>query len=292
MRYKGTVIRRFSEANSYLLQCTLGCSHNKCSFCGTYKDKPFRIRPMAEIKTDIRMAREHYGDLEKVFLCDGDAIVLPTHMLEEILDELYGAFSSLRHVGTYVGPKSTLGKSPEELTTLRAAGLTKAYLGVETGDDQVLTDINKMVNANEMLMAGQRLVEAGMNLSAMVLLGIAGTGRRSHEHATATAGMINRMKPHYLAALTVTPIPGTPLFSQVDAGEFELPDPFGTLAEMRTLFEHITIDNLKFVGVHASNYLPINGTLQQDKAFMLSTVDEVLKSKDHTRMRSERMRGL
>jgi len=292
MRYEGTVIRPFSEANSYLLQCTLGCSHNKCSFCGTYKDKPFRIRPMAEIKTDIRMAREHYGDLEKVFLCDGDAIVLPTHMLEEILDELYGAFSSLRHVGTYVGPKSTLGKSPEELTTLRAAGLTKAYLGVETGDDQVLTDINKMVNANEMLMAGQRLVEAGMNLSAMVLLGIAGTGRRSHEHATATAEMINRMKPHYLAALTVTPIPGTPLFSQVDAGEFELPDPFGTLAEMRTLFEHITIDNLKFVGVHASNYLPINGTLQQDKAFMLSTVDEVLKSKDHTRMRSERMRGL
>ena len=292
MRYEGTVIRPFSEANSYLLQCTLGCSHNKCSFCGTYKDKPFRIRPMAEIKTDIRMAREHYGDLEKVFLCDGDAIVLPTHMLEEILDELYGAFSSLRHVGTYVGPKSTLGKSPEELTTLRAAGLTKAYLGVETGDDQVLTDINKMVNANEMLMAGQRLVEAGMNLSAMVLLGIAGTGRRSHEHATAPAEMINRMKPHYLAALTVTPIPGTPLFSQVDAGEFELPDPFGTLAEMRTLFEHITIDNLKFVGVHASNYLPINGTLQQDKALMLSTVDEVLKSKDHTRMRSERMRGL
>ena len=292
MRYEGTVIRPFSEANSYLLQCTLGCSHNKCSFCGTYKDKPFRIRPMAEIKADIRMAREHYGDLEKVFLCDGDAIVLPTHMLEEILDELYGAFSSLRHVGTYVGPKSTLGKSPEELTTLRAAGLTKAYLGVETGDDQVLTDINKMVNANEMLMAGQRLVEAGMNLSAMVLLGIAGTGRRSHEHATATAEMINRMKPHYLAALTVTPIPGTPLFSQVDAGEFELPDPFGTLAEMRTLFEHITIDNLKFVGVHASNYLPINGTLQQDKALMLSTVDEVLKSKDHTRMRSERMRGL
>ena len=292
MRYEGTVIRPFSEANSYLLQCTLGCSHNKCSFCGTYKDKPFRIRPIAEIKTDIRMAREHYGDLEKVFLCDGDAIVLPTHMLLEILDELYGAFPSLRHVGTYVGPKSTLDKSPEELTTLRAAGLTKAYLGVETGDDQVLNDINKMVNAKEMLTAGQRLVEAGMNLSAMVLLGIAGKGRRSHEHATATAEMINRMKPHYLAALTVTPIPGTPLFSRMDAGKFELPDPFGTLVEMRSLFKHITIDNLKFVGVHASNYLPINGTLQRDKALMLSTVDEVLKTKDHTRIRSERMRGL
>jgi radical SAM superfamily enzyme YgiQ (UPF0313 family) len=292
MRYEGTVIRPFSEANSYLLQCTLGCSHNKCTFCGTYKDKPFRIRPMAEIKADIRMAREHYGDLEKAFLCDGDAIVLPTQMLLDILHELYATFPSLRHVGTYVGPQSALGKSLEALTTLRVAGLTKAYLGVETGDDQLLKEVNKGVDAAGMLMAGQRLVEAGINLSAMVLLGIAGKGPRSHAHATATAEMVNRMKPHYLAALTVTPIPHTPLFDQVSAGKFELLDPFETLAEMRTLFEHITIDNLKFVGVHASNYLPINGTLQRDKARMLATVDEVLETKDRSRMRSERMRGL
>ncbi|KJS31001.1 MAG: methyltransferase [Desulfatitalea sp. BRH_c12] len=292
MRYEGTVIRPFSEANSYLLQCTLGCSHNKCTFCGTYKDKPFRIRPMAEIKADIRMAREHYGDLEKAFLCDGDAIVLPTPMLLDILHELYAAFPSLRHVGTYVGPQSSLGKSLDALTTLRAAGLTKAYLGVETGHDQLLEEVHKGVDAAGMLMAGQRLVAAGINLSAMVLLGIAGKGPRSHAHATATAEMVNRMKPHYLAALTITPIPHTPLFSQVRAGKFELLDPFETLAEMRTLFEHITIENLKFVGVHASNYLPINGTLQRDKARMLATVDEVLETKDRTRMRSERMRGL
>ncbi len=292
MRYEGTVIRPFSEANSYLLQCTLGCSHNRCTFCGTYKDKPFRIRPMDDIKTDIRMARDYYGDVEKVFLCDGDAIVLPTDTLLEILGVLYGTFPSLRHVGTYVGPRSTLGKSLTELNTLRGAGLTKAYLGVETGDDGVLKKVRKGVDAKQMLEAGRRLMAADMNLSAMVLLGIAGKGTASHNHACATAEIINQMKPRYLAALTVTPVPGTPLFDQVQKGQFQLLDPFETLEEMRTLFDNITIDNLKFVGVHASNYLPINGTLQRDKARMLATVDEVLDTRDGNRLRGENMRGL
>ncbi len=292
MRYEGTVIRPFSEANSYLLQVTLGCSHNRCTFCGTYKDKPFRIRSMDDIKTDIRMAQSYYGDLEKAFLCDGDAIVLPTEVLLEILGELYATFPSLRHVGTYAGPRSTLGKTMDELLTLRAAGLTKAYLGVETGDDKLLKEVHKGVGADQMLEAGRRLVAADMNLSAMVLLGIAGKGPASQKHAAATAEMINRMKPRYLAALTVTPVPGTPLFDQVRAGEFELLDPFETLEEMRTLFDRITIDDLKFVGVHASNYLPVNGTLQRDKARMLAMVDEVLATRDSSRLRGEHMRGL
>lgn len=292
MRYEGNIIRPFSEADSYLLQVTLGCSHNGCTFCGTYKDKPFRIRPLEEIKTDIRMAREHLGDAQKVFLCDGDAIVLPTEMLLEILKALYAAFASLRHVGTYVGPKSTLGKSPAELNALRAAGLTKAYLGVETGDDLLLADVNKGVDASQMLQAGRNLVAAGFNLSAMVLLGLAGKGDLSHAHARATAGMINAMQPRYLAAMTVTPIPGTPLFRQVRCGQFELLDAFETLAEMHTMLDHITLDPLKFVGVHASNYLPINGTLQRDKDKMLAMVDEVLQSRDTKRIRSEQMRGL
>jgi len=292
MRYEGTVIRPFSEADSYLLQCTLGCSHNRCTFCGTYKDKPFRIRPMDDIKTDIRMAKDYYGDVEKVFLCDGDAIVMPTAMILEILRELYDTFPSLRHVGTYAGPKSTLGKSMQELNNLRAAGLTKAYLGVETGDDGLLTTVEKGVNAEKMLAAGQHLVAADINLSAMVLLGIAGKGPGSRDHAVATAEMINQMKPRYLAALTVTPIPGTPLFEQVQTGKFQLLDPFETLEEMRTLLDRITMDHLKFVGVHASNYLPINGTLQRDKQGMLAVIDEVLASRDSGRLRNERMRGL
>jgi radical SAM superfamily enzyme YgiQ (UPF0313 family) len=292
MRYEGNIIRPFSEANSYLLQVTLGCSHNKCTFCGTYKDKPYRVRPIDEIMTDIDMAKDHYGDLEKAFLCDGDAIVLPTDMLLKIINRLYESFPSLRHVGTYVGPRSTLNKSMDDLKRLHAAGLTKAYLGVETGDDKLLEIVKKGVNAKEMLNAGQNLIEAGINLSAMVLLGIAGKGELSRQHAIATAKMISAMKPQYLAALTVTPVPHTPLYQQVQSGKFELMDAFETLEEMKTLFEHITMDNLKFVGIHASNYLPINGTLQRDKERMIATVDEVLKNRDRGKMRSEAMRGL
>ncbi len=292
MRYEGTIFRPFSEANSYLLQCTIGCSHNGCTFCGMYKDKHYRQRHLAEIREDIRLAREHYGDIEKVFLIDGDAIALPSATLLEILYELYAAFPSLRHVGTYVGPRSTLEKSLSELTALRAAGLTKAYLGVETGDDQLLRAINKGVGASEMLQAGRNLVNAGFNLSSMVLLGLAGKGERSHAHAVATAAITNAMRPHYLAALTVTPVPGTALFRQVQAGTFQPLDAFETLAEMRVLFCHLGEAPLKFVGVHASNYLPINGRLPEDRARMLEAIDSVLATRDPGRLRAEHQRGL
>jgi radical SAM superfamily enzyme YgiQ (UPF0313 family) len=291
MRYEGNIFRPFSEARSYLLQCTIGCSHNRCTFCGMYKDKKYRVRDLQEIKEDIRMARDHYGDLEKVFLCDGDAIAIDTEILLEILGELYRAFPSLRHVGSYVGPKSTLSKSMSELSALRAAGLTKAYLGVETGDEQLLKDINKGVGYDEMLLAGQNLVNCGINLSSMVLLGIGGK-KRSLEHALATARITNAMKPHYLAALTVTPVPGTVLYRHIKEGRFEMLDPYETLQEMKVIFENITIDNLHFVGSHASNYLPIKGTLQKDKAEMIRTVEYVLNSRDSRYLRSEEMRGL
>lgn len=292
MRYEGAIFRPFSEADSYLLQCTIGCSHNRCTFCGMYKDKRYRIRPLDDILTDIRMAKEQYGDVEKVFLCDGDAIAIPTEQLLRILEALFAAFPSLRHVGTYVGPVSVLAKSPAELSTLRQAGLAKAYLGVETGDERLLQEVSKGVSAAEMLEAGTRLVEAGMNLSSMVLLGLAGKGPRSLEHARATAEITNAMRPRYLAALTVTPVPGTVLYSQVEKGAFELPDAFETLAEMRELIAGITIDGLKFVGVHASNYLPLNGTLQKDRAAMLSRIDTVIQTRDHNLLRPEHTRGL
>ena len=292
MRYEGTIYRPFSEANSYLLQCTVGCSHNRCTFCGMYKDKRYRIRSIDEIRVDIAMAGEYYGDLEKVFLCDGDAIDIDTGTLLEILKALYGTFPSLRHVGTYVGPQSTLRKTMDELLTLRNAGLTKAYLGVESGDDRVLAAVKKGVTADEMLRAGQNLIAAGIGLSSMILLGIAGKGERSAEHAVATARITNEMKPQYLAALTVTPVPGTVLYRQVQTGEFEVMDAFETLEEMKILFEHLIMDNLKFVGVHASNYLPINGTLQKDKEAMLATINDVLASRDRQMLRDERVRGL
>lgn len=292
MRYEGNIFRPFSEANSYLLQCTIGCSHNQCTFCGMYKDKKYRERSLAEIMEDIAMAKDHYGDLEKVFLCDGDAIALETDMLLAILRKLYGTFPSLRHVGSYVGPQSTLSKTMEELKTLRAAGLTKAYIGVETGDDELLKKVKKGVGYDQMLEAGQNLVEAGINLSAMVLLGLAGKGEASKRHALATAKICNEMKPQYLAALTVTPVPGTVLYRQLQRGEFELLDPFETLEEMKWIFENIAADNMKFVGTHASNYLPVVGTLQKDKQKMIAMVDEVLKNKNESMLRPDYMRGL
>ncbi|MRR18086.1 MAG: radical SAM protein, partial [Deltaproteobacteria bacterium] len=276
MRYEGNIFRPFSEANSYLLQCTIGCSHNQCTFCSMYKDKKYRVRETAEIMEDIRMAKNRYGDVEKVFLCDGDAIAIETETLLGLIHTLYATFPSLRHVGSYVGPQSTLAKSPQELSALRKAGLTKAYIGVETGDEELLAKVKKGVGYAEMLQAGERLVAADINLSAMVLLGLAGPGEASVRHALATARIVNEMKPQYLAALTVTPVPGTLLYRQMQKGEFQLLDPFETLAEMKVIFENITIDPLKFVGTHASNYLPVVGTLQKDKSSMIALVDKVL----------------
>lgn len=293
MRYEGQIFRPFSEANSFILQCTIGCSHNGCSFCGMYKDKRYRIRSLEEISQDIEMAKAHHGDLEKVFLCDGDAIAMESDLLLEILRRLYETFPSLRHVGSYVGPQSTLGKSMTELCALRAAGLTKAYLGVETGDESMLKQINKGVTVEEMLEAGTRLVNAGINLSAMVLLGLAGNDTAVQERiAIATAQLCSRMKPRYLAALTVTPVPGTRLYREMEKGVYVPPDAFATLEEMKTLFEHLDADNMKFVGVHASNYLPINGTLPKDKARMVGLIDSVLEKRDLSRLRPETMRAL
>ena len=292
MRYEGNIFRPFSEAASYLLQCTIGCSHNQCTFCGMYKDVKYRVRETAEILEDIRMAKDYYGDVEKVFLCDGDAIAIETDTLLTIIDTLYSTFPSLRHIGSYVGPQSTLTKSKEELRALREAGLTKAYIGVETGDDDLLRKIKKGVGYDEMLLAGRRLVEADINLSVMVLLGLAGPGEASVRHALATARICNEMKPQYLAALTVTPVPGTVLYRQVQKGEFQLLDPFETLVEMKQIFENITMDNLKFVGTHASNYLPITGTLQKDKQKMIALVDKVLAGRDERLLRPDHLRGL
>lgn len=292
MRYEGNIFRPFSEANSYLLQCTIGCSHNQCTFCGMYKDKRFRIRSLEEIFTDIQMAKEAYGDVEKVFLCDGDAIAIDTDVLLQILSELYKTFPSLRHVGTYVGPQSTLHKGVDNLKILREAGLAKAYLGLETGDEQTLKEIKKGVTYEQMLAAGRALIDAGMNLSAMVLLGIAGKGERSRQHALATAKICNEIKPQYLAALTFTPVPGTILHRKIANNEFELMDPFETLAEMKLMIENLEVDGLKFVGTHASNYLPITGKLPQDKGDMISLIQSVLENKDMRSLRSERMRGL
>ncbi len=283
MRYEGNIYRPPCEWRSYLLQATVGCSHNACTFCNMYKDKKFRVRSMDEILEDIAMAKEYYGDLRRVFLCDGDAIVIPTEDLLKILRTLYSTFPSLETVSTYAGPRSTLRKTPEELKALRQAGLTRAYLGVETGSDELLAATHKGVNAEQMLRAGIMIREAGMDLWAMVLIGLAGRGEPSRRHALATAEMINTMKPRHLSALTFMPVPGTPMYEDIQAGRFQTVTPREALEETRTLLDRLTVEPLHFTSDHASNYVTLKGSLPEDKPAMLAQLDAALRGESPVR---------
>ncbi len=281
MRYDSDLLYRPpGEWKSYLLQCTIGCSNNQCTFCGMYKEKKFRIRPVPEILEDIDMARDYYGPgLQRVFLMDGDAIIMKTEELLQILGKLYKTFPKLEKVTLYAGPKSTLSKTPEELRTLREAGLSRAYLGVESGSDQVLQFIRKGCSAGQMLLAGQRLGEAGIDLWVTIILGMTGAngeGGDWREHILSTASMINAMRPRHLSAMTFAPAKGTPLGEDVLAGRFEVCSASHVLEECRLLLEHLDVDPLHFTSNHASNYLPLKGGLPEDKQKFLDMIDQAL----------------
>ena len=288
MRYEGDIYRPPGEWKSYLLQTTVGCSNNTCTFCNMYRDKKFHIRPMADILEDIRMAKAYYGDVQRVFLCDGDAIIMRTDDLLTILDTLYATFPSLEKVTTYAGPRSTLTKTPEELRLLREHGLARAYLGGETGSDALLRKVKKGVDARQMLEAGVRLREAGMDLWVMVLLGLGGSGG-SEGHILDTAAMMNEMKPRHLSALTLTLYPGTELYDDFQAGKFQPITPVESLREVRLLLEKLEVAPLHFTCDHASNYVPLKGSLPEDRERFLRQLDRALES--GAGMRPEWSRG-
>ncbi len=292
MRYDSDLLYRPpGEWKSYLLQCTIGCSHNKCTFCGMYKEKKFRIRPTGEILEDIDMAREYYGPgLQRVFLMDGDAIIIKTEEMLKILHKLYRTFPHLEKVTVYAGPRSTLSKSVEELKILHQAGLSRAYLGVESGSEAVLRFINKGCTARQMLQAGQNLVEAGIDLWVTVILGITGADGDWEEHILSTANMINEMKPRHLSAMTFAPAKGTPLGDEVLAGRFKVCSPDHILEECRLLIEHLDVNPLHFTSNHASNYLPLKGGLPEDREQFLSLIDQALAGK--IRLRKTLNRGI
>jgi len=281
MRYEGNIYRPPPEADTYILQCTIGCSYNKCTYCSMYKGVHYRARSIEELKEDILMAKRAYGSrVKKVFLSDGDAISLPTSMLLEILSELYTAFPKLSHVSTYAGPKSTLSKSQEELEQLRKVGLTMTYLGVESGSDEVLTAVRKGVTAKEMLEAGNNIVKSGIKLVAMVMVGLGGSGGRSQVHAKKTAELINQMKPYLLGILTTVAIKGTVLHRKTITGDFKLLDRYDVLEEMKMLLEHIELQDLYVDATHASNLLPIKGLLRDCKPEILASINKYLQNKD------------
>lgn len=296
MRYEGTIYRPPGEWKSYLLQCTVGCSHNTCTFCAMYKDKRYRVRPMAEILEDIEMARDYYAhpvsgvpQVRRVFLCDGDAIAMDMGQLLTILERLREAFPLLERVTTYAGPQSTLEKTPEELKALCEAGLTRAYLGVETGWSELLRKVGKGVSAEEMLEAGVRLREAGMDLWIMILLGLAGTGEPSRTHIERSVELVNAMRPRHLSALTYVPEPGTPMYRDIQAGRFCCISAEEALLETKWLVEGLQVEPLHFTANHASNYLPLKGGLPEDRAHFLAQLEGALSGETGIRQGRHRV---
>lgn len=289
MHYEGTCIRPPSEAYSILLQVTVGCSHNKCTFCGTYKDKRFRIKDNDVILSDILYASKHMRNRDKVFLMDGDALIIPQKRLMWILERIREYLPWVRRVGAYANTKSIKMKSPEDLIELRKNGLGIIFLGVETGVDEIRKKINKGSTAAICIEMGRKIKAAGIKLSVTVLLGIAGR-EMSLEHARATGKLLTEMDPDYVGALTVMLIPGTLLSQEYKKGEFELPDESGLLKELREMILHTNLTRGLFFSNHASNYLPIKARLPRGKQDALDLIDTALRGEIN--LRPEWMRAL
>ena len=285
------VIRPPSEANSYILQVTYGCSHNRCTFRGTYADKPFRARPIQEVLEDVALARAEIPDTRCVFLADGNALVLSAERLVTILDALASAFPRLRRVGLYANARDILGKTDAELAALRQRKLTIIYLGLESGSDEVLRRVHKGITAAEMVEAVRRLRGAGMRASVIGLLGLGGT-ELAAEHAEATGRVVSAMDPEYFSMLTVMLIPGTELYRQWRQGTFKLPEPKCLLQELRLVITHCDgLSRCVFRTNHASNYLPLAGTLSREKTELLAAIDEAL-GRGQSALRPEAWRAL
>ena len=290
MDYEGFIIRPPSEAYSLLLQVTTGCSHNKCTFCGTYRQKKFKIKPIERIKKDLDEARQ-YEDVDRVFLCDGDALIIPQPKLKEILELINENLSDIERIGTYANAKSILRKSVEELKELKSLGLKIVYLGVETGNAELLKKIHKGVTCEQMIQAGRRIKEAGIILSVTVLLGLGGR-EKSIDHALDTAKILTDMDPDYVGALTLMLIPETELYEDYLAGRFVLPDQFGFIRELYLMIEKSSFTDCYFTSNHASNYLPVKAHLPREKEKNLKMIGSVIHEKDISRLRPEYLRGL
>jgi len=289
MHYEGICIRPPSEATSILLQATVGCSHNKCTFCGTYKDKRFRIKENKIILSDILFASRYMKDKSRLFIMDGDALIIPFPRLRWIFEQIKKHLPWVNRIGIYANTKGIHLKKEEELAELKRMGLGIMYMGIETGDDQTLVAIRKGANAQKMIDMGRKAMAAGIKLSVTVLLGIAGK-ERSLIHARETGTLLSALDPDYIGALTLMIIPGTPLADDLYTGKFELPDSRGMIMELREMIASTNITNGLFFSNHASNYLPIKARLPKDKDRTLNLIDMALGGQ--VNLREEWMRAL
>ena len=276
MNYQGTIYRPPSEAHSILLQVTTGCSHNKCTFCGMYKDSRFSIKSEQQIFDDIHFAARNFRACDRLFLCDGDALILPQKRLVPILQAIQKELPWIQRIGVYANTKSIRMKTEEELAELGSLGLKIAYMGLESGDDVTLKEIQKGADAAEMIAMGKKINSAGIQLSITVLLGIA-KKERSAIHAIETGKVLSAIDPKYVGALSLMLTPGTQLFEDHQKGLRVPPSPLEILQELALMIEHTTLSDGYFHANHASNYLPIKAKLPIDKKRTLQQIRQALQ---------------
>jgi radical SAM superfamily enzyme YgiQ (UPF0313 family) len=289
MRYEGKLYRPPSEADALIVQATIGCSWNHCTYCDMYREKDFRVRDLGEVLEDLGRAASAVGDeVEKLFVADGDALILPMDHWLPILERARAAFPRLRRVSCYAMARNVLAKTDEELRTLREAGLSLLYVGPESGDDATLKRIAKGDDAAAHVEAARRARAAGMEMSVIALLGIAGD--RWREHARATGELVTAMDPAFFSALTVTVVPGTPLAKLSAKGRFAVPEVPDLLRELREMVLHARPTDAVFRTNHASNHLALSGRLPRDAERIVAVLDAAIDGK--VRLRGEWQRGL
>ncbi len=275
MHYSGAVYRPPSEAHSLIVQCTLGCSHNRCAFCIMYKAKDFSINPVEQVLDDLAEARAYYPRIERVFLADGDALILPMDYLLTVLDFIHDNFPECERVSAYASTKALMRKSDAELRALREHGLELVYIGLETGLEELLKKYDKGVTVEETVEHSLRAKAAGMAVSITAINGMGGR-EQSEEHAVATAAALSRVKADYVAMLTLRVYSGTPLYDWIERGELTMLSPQELAAENRIILQHIDSDGSVFRSNHASNYLPLKGTLNRDREALIEQIDKAL----------------
>ena len=289
MHYEGNIIRPPSEAHSIILQVTVGCSHNKCTFCGAYKGVRFRIKDNAIVNDDIAFAARYCKNQKRVFLADGDALIIPTARLEEIFASIRQNLPWVNRISLYGNAKSILRKSIDDLERLKALGLDRIYMGLESGHGPTLKNISKGVTPGQMIEAAAKVRDAGLFLSVTVLLGIAGEDQ-SITHARETGRVLTEMKPNQIAALTLMLLENSPLYNDARTGSFQLPGQSKLLAELGVLVESIELERVQFQANHASNYLPISGRLARDKDRIMGQIADGLQGR--RQLRAEYQRAL
>lgn len=291
MKYEGAIYRPPSEAYSLILQVSVGCSHNKCTFCGSFKDKKFRVKSFEEIKEDVEEAKQYARYVKKVFLADGDALIIPQKRLLPIVELVKESFPKLERIGVYGNVKSILKKPVEDLKLLKELGVGILYLGVESGDQVTLDKVCKGTTLDKMEQAALRVKEAGITLSVTVLLGLGGV-ERSRIHAEETGKFLSRIDPEYVGALSIIVVPGTALANDIEKGVFQVPDPYMLLEELAIMIQNTNVTHCFFASNHASNYLPIKVWLPEDKDKAVQAINQVLSRRDPALLRPEFLRAL